>query len=176
MISLGAQALLVPGCEVCADASALHGCGMAMTGLDDQQCSDTLFQGFVGCVCPLSFFAAGNPSGMWLSLQGCCMLLLFLGLLLLDCVYRMPNAVRKMGEASNPATAGASTTFSSEITGATTSGKGPKLGTCGEGLAISLCSRSRVARATATGEARAGGNARVTRHQIPAQVRAGSIQ
>ena len=95
MISLGAQALLVPGCEVCADASALHGCGMAMTGLDDQQCSDILFQDFVGCVCPLSFFAAGNPSGMWLSLQGCCMLLLFLGLLLLDCVYRMPNAVRK---------------------------------------------------------------------------------
>ena len=98
MISLGAQALLVPGCEVCADASALHGCGMAMTGLDDQQCSDILFQDFVGCVCPLSFFAAGNPSGMWLSLQGCCMLLLFLGRFF--CVYRMLNAVGQMGEAS----------------------------------------------------------------------------
>ena len=49
----------------------------------------------------MSFFAAANPSGMWLSLQGCCMLLLlFLGrCFFFCCVYRMLNAVGQRGEA-----------------------------------------------------------------------------
>ena len=51
-----------------------------------------------------------------------------------------------------------------------------RTGRFGQGRAISLCSRSRVARTIASGDTGVGTIARIARHQVPPELRPGRIQ